>query len=125
MNETERTELSDEVKRLAMDLLSNETLVVRRAARNSTPNSTRGSNQNIEQSDGQGRDQDNDQDNDQDGEQEGGQEILFYGRAEIGGDTVTIVNDGSSAIARLCSSLLTSSAVNRKAGWSFILKALS
>ena len=89
MNETERTELSDEVKRLAMDLLSNETLVVRQTAGST------------------------------------GQEILFYGRAEIGGDTVTIVNDGSSAIARLCSSLLAASAVNRQACWNFICKALS
>lgn len=89
MNETDRTELSDEVKRLAMDLLSNETLVVRQTAGNTE------------------------------------QEVLFYGRAEIGGDTVTIVNDGSSAIARLCSSLLAASAVNRQASWNFICKALS
>ncbi len=113
MNETDHAELSDEVKRLAMDLLSNETLVVRQAARNST----QGSTQNIEQSDGQGRDQDSGQG--------GEQEVLFYGRTEIGGDMVTIVNDGSPDIARLCSSLLTASAVNRKAGWNFILKALS
>lgn len=89
MNETERTELSDEVKRLAMDLLSNETLVVRQ-----TTGST-------------------------------GQEVLFYGRAEIGGDTVSIVNDGSPDIARLCSSLLKVSTVNRQAGRNFICKALS
>ncbi|MGV8137076.1 MAG: hypothetical protein AB2L20_17830 [Mangrovibacterium sp.] len=101
MNETERTELSDEVKRLAIDLLSNETLVVRQAARNSTQGSTQNTEQSTEQ------------------------EILFYGRTEIGGDTVSIVNNGSPAIARLCSSLLTASAVNRQAGWNFILKALS
>ena len=89
MNETERTELSDEVKRLAMDSLSNETLVIKQ-----TSGST-------------------------------GQEVLFYGRAEIGGDMVTIVNDGSPDIARLCSSLLAASAVNRQASWTFICKALS
>jgi len=89
MNETDRTELSDEVKRLAMDLLSNETLVIKQ-----TSGST-------------------------------AQEVLFYGRAEIGGDTVSFVNDGSPDIARLCSSLLRASTVNRQAGWNFILKALS
>ncbi|MEL7589423.1 MAG: hypothetical protein AAGU19_22105 [Prolixibacteraceae bacterium] len=89
MNETDCTELSDEVKLLAMDLLSNETLVIKQ-----TSGST-------------------------------GQEVLFYGRAEIWGDMVTIVNDGSSAIARLCSSLLAASAVNRQASWTFICKALS
>jgi hypothetical protein len=125
MNETERTKLSDEVKRLAIDLLSNETLVVRLAARNSTPDSTRSSTQSIEQSDGQGRVEDDGQDGGQEGGQDGEQEVLFYGRTEIGGDTVSIVNDGSQAIARLCSSLLTASAVNRQAGWNFICKALS
>ena len=87
--ETDRAELSEEVKRLAMDLLSNETLVVKQSA--------------------EGKEQ----------------EVLFYGRAEIGGDTVTILNDASPLIAELCSSLLAVSAVNRQAGWNFILKALS
>ncbi|MGV8138558.1 MAG: hypothetical protein AB2L20_25430 [Mangrovibacterium sp.] len=89
MNETDRAELSDEVRRLAMDLLSNETLVVKQAAEDDE------------------------------------QEVLFYGRAGIGGDTITLLNNASPVIADLCRCLLSASAANRQASWNFILKALS
>ncbi len=53
------------------------------------------------------------------------QKILFYGHAEIGGDTITVLNDPSPVVSELYSSLLRTSAANRRAVWSFILNALS
>jgi len=93
MDETDLSEFKDEVKRLALDLISNETLVVKHTDQNSTNGNE--------------------------------QEILFYGRAGIGGDTITLLNNASPVIAELCRCLLSASAVNRQASWNFILKALS
>jgi len=89
MDESDLSEFKDEVKRLALDLLSNETLVLKQAP--------------------QGNEQ----------------EVLFYGRAGISGDAITILNDASPVIAALCRCLLSASAVNRQASWNFICKALS
>ena len=97
MDQTDLSEFKDEVKRLAPDLLSNETLVVKQTDQNSTQGT----------------------------EQSSELEVLFYGQAEIGGDTITLLNDASPLIAELCRCLLSASSVNRQASWTFICKALS
>jgi|GEM_PF-1385269 len=109
MDETDLSEFKDEVKRLALDLLSNETLVVRQTVPGGI----------------QGSEQDNAQDSERGSEQSSELEILFYGRAGIGGDTITILNAPSPMASELCNCLLSASSVNRQASWNFILKALS
>jgi len=121
MDETDLSELRDEVKRLALDLLSNETLVVKQTTQNSTQGRERGSTLNSELN----GEKTNTPGSTQDSGQTSGLEILFYGRAGIGGDTITLLNDASPLIAELCRCLLSASAVNRQASWNFILKALS
>ena len=121
MDETDLSELRDEVKRLALDLLSNETLVVKQTTQNSTQGRERGSTLNSELN----GEKTNTRDSTQGTEKSNEMEILFYGRAEIGGDTITLLNNASPVIADLCRCLLSASAANRQASWNFILKALS
>ncbi len=52
------------------------------------------------------------------------QTLLFYGHAEVGGDTVAVLNDHSREVSVLCSTLLSASALSRRAAWNLILTAL-
>lgn len=121
MDETDLSEFKDEVKRLALDLLSNETLVLKQADQNSPRGRKRNSALNGELN----GEKTNIPGSTQGTEQSSEPEILFYGRAGIGGDTITLLNDASPLIAELCRCLLSASAINRQASWNFICKALS
>jgi hypothetical protein len=121
MNEAELSGFKDEIKRLALDLLSNETLVVKQTG----PNSIQGRERDSAPTSELNGEQTNIQGNTPGAGQSNEPEILFYSRAGIGGDTTALLNDPSAGVSALCSSLLSASAVNRRAVWNFILKALS